>query len=46
MSNTTSGRVVVLAGVVEAELEVAETFGSPVPRADREGPAAPRPDLA
>ena len=35
-----------LAGVVEAELEVAETFGSPVPRADREGPASPRPDLA
>ncbi len=35
-----------LAGVVEAELEVAETFGSPVPRADREGPSSPRPDLA
>lgn len=35
-----------LAGVVEAELEVAETFGSPKPRADREGPSSPRPDLA
>ncbi|HET7901491.1 MAG TPA: PLP-dependent aminotransferase family protein [Candidatus Nanopelagicales bacterium] len=35
-----------LAGVVEAELEVAETFGSPVARPDRDGPSAPRPDLA
>ena len=32
--------------LIEAELEVAETFGSPVPRADREGPSSPRPDLA
>ena len=35
-----------LAGVIETELELAETFGGASPRVDREGPSAPRPDLA
>jgi DNA-binding transcriptional MocR family regulator len=35
-----------LAGVIESELEVVETFGSPTARADRPGPSAPYTDLA
>ncbi|MBI1377946.1 MAG: aminotransferase class I/II-fold pyridoxal phosphate-dependent enzyme [Frankiales bacterium] len=35
-----------LAGVIEAELEVATTFGSPRSAPEREGPASPSPDLA
>jgi DNA-binding transcriptional MocR family regulator len=35
-----------LAGVIEAELEIVETFGSPTAVAEREGPSAPSPDLA
>ena len=35
-----------LAGVMEAELEVISTFGSPRPLAERDGPSSPSPDLA
>jgi DNA-binding transcriptional MocR family regulator len=35
-----------LAGVIETELELAETFGGAAPLVDREGPSSPRPDLA
>ncbi len=35
-----------LAGVIEAELEVADTFGSPRAVAERIGPSSPSPDLA
>jgi DNA-binding transcriptional MocR family regulator len=35
-----------LAGVIEAELEVADTFGSPTAVLDRPGPSAPHTDLA
>ena len=35
-----------LAGVVEAELEIAETFGSPSARSSGSGPSTPSPDLA
>jgi len=35
-----------LASVVEAELEVLDTFGSPLPHAARPGPSAPAPDIA
>ena len=35
-----------LAGVIETELEIAETFGGAAPLVDRDGPSAPRPDLA
>lgn len=35
-----------LAGVIEGELEIAETFGGAAPLVDREGPSSPRPDLA
>lgn len=35
-----------LAGVIETELELAQTFGGAAPLVDREGPSAPRPDLA
>ncbi|HEY5136411.1 MAG TPA: PLP-dependent aminotransferase family protein [Candidatus Nanopelagicales bacterium] len=35
-----------LAGVIETELEVATTFGSPAARADRPGASAPYTDLA
>ena len=35
-----------LAGVIESELEVVGTFGSPTARADRPGPSAPYTDLA
>jgi 2-aminoadipate transaminase len=35
-----------LAGVIETELEVATTFGSPTARADRPGASAPYTDLA
>jgi 2-aminoadipate transaminase len=35
-----------LAGVIESELEIIETFGSPTALAEREGPSAPSPDLA
>ena len=35
-----------LAGVVEAELEIAETFGSPSARSSGSGPSTPTPDLA
>jgi DNA-binding transcriptional MocR family regulator len=35
-----------LAGVIESELEVVATFGSPTARADRPGPSAPYTDLA
>jgi hypothetical protein len=35
-----------LAGVIETELELAQTFGGAAPLVDREGPSSPRPDLA
>lgn len=35
-----------LAGVIEAELEVSSTFGSPTAALDREGPSTPSPDTA
>ena len=35
-----------LAGVIETELEVAATFGSPAASLDREGPSTPTPDTA
>jgi DNA-binding transcriptional MocR family regulator len=35
-----------LASVVEAELEVLDTFGSPAPTAARPGPSSPSPDIA
>jgi DNA-binding transcriptional MocR family regulator len=35
-----------LAGVLEAELEIAEVFGSPTARSHRPGHTAPSPDLA
>jgi DNA-binding transcriptional MocR family regulator len=35
-----------LAGVIETELELAQTFGGASALVDREGPSAPRPDLA
>ena len=35
-----------LAGVIESELEIAETFGGAAKLVDRDGPSSPRPDLA
>ena len=35
-----------LAGVIETELEVASTFGSPTASLEREGPSTPSPDTA
>jgi DNA-binding transcriptional MocR family regulator len=35
-----------LAGVIETELEVAATFGSPRASLEREGPSTPTPDTA
>jgi len=35
-----------LAGVLETELELADTFGSPAARGHRPGPSTPAPDLA
>ena len=35
-----------LAGVIETELELAHTFGSPTALVDRDGPSSPGPDMA
>jgi DNA-binding transcriptional MocR family regulator len=35
-----------LAGVIETELDVAATFGSPTAALEREGPSTPSPDTA